>query len=279
MADTAKETTMKRTRKIGIALAGAFVLALAAGGAALASGHLHDGFVKRRINRHIDAALDAVSANGAQRDAVHAARDHVFATIEENQRAERGDLDAALTLWQSDRLDPTAIATLRAHHQTAAKKTGDAVVQALSDAHDALTATQRTKLADYLRSHRPPQMEGAKPFMKHMVSERVDDMLDQIHATADQRTKVTAAVERAFTAVADGMSDHGAHFDEAIAVFTADKIDAAKIAQLQADRQTKMQKIGDAVVEALTEVHDALDAGQRKQVADFVRSHHHGHGG
>ena len=270
---------MKRTRKIGIALAGAFVLALAAGGAALASGRLHDGFVKRRVTRHIDAALDAVGADGAQRDAVHAARDHVFATIEENQRAERGDLDAALSLWQSDRLDPAALATLRAHHQAAAKKTGDAVVQALSDAHDALTAPQRAKLADYLKSHRPPQMDGAKPFMKHMVSERVDDVLDEIHATADQRAKVTAAVERAFTAISDGMSDHSAHLDEAIAVFTADQIDAAKIASLQAERQAKMQKIGDAVVQALTDIHDALDAGQRKQVADFVRSHHSGHHG
>ena len=270
---------MKRSWKIGIALAGAFVLALAVGGAALASGHLHEGFVKRRVTRHIDAALDAVNANAAQRDAVHAARDHVFSTIEDNRRAERGDLDAALSLWQADRLDPAALATLRAHHQAAAKKTGDAVVQALSDAHDALTAAQRQKLAAYLKDHRPPKMDGARPFMKHMVSERVDDLLDQIHATADQRTKVTAAVERAFTAISDGMGDHSAHLDEAIAVFTADKIDSAKLASLQAEREAKMQQVGDAVVQSLTEVHDALDAGQRKQVADFVRSHHSGHGG
>ena len=270
---------MKRSWKIGIALAGALVVALAVGGAALASNHLHEGFVKRRVTRHIDAALDAVGANGAQRDAVHSARDHVFATIEDNHRAERGDLDAALSLWQSDRLDPAALATLRAHHQAAAKKTGDAVVQALSDAHDALTAPQRAKLADYLRSHRPPHMDGAKPFVKHMVSERVDDLLDQIHATADQRAKVTGAVERAFTAIADGMGDHAAHFDDAIAVFTADKIDQAKLAALQTERQQKMQTVGDAVVQALTEVHDALDAGQRQQVAAFVRSHHSGHHG
>jgi periplasmic protein CpxP/Spy len=283
MANTAKETTMKRSWKIGIALAGALVLALAVGGAALASGHLHEGFVKRRVTRHIDAALDAVDANAAQRDAVHAARDHVFATIEDNRRAERGDLDAALSLWQSDRLDPAALATLRAHHQAAAKKTGDAVVQALSDAHDALTAAQRQKLAAYLKDHRPPldrkSTDGAKPWLKHIVSERVDDLLDQIHATADQRTKVTAAVERAFTAIGDGMGDHAAHLDDAIAVFTADKIDSAKLASLQAEREAKMQKVGDAVVQSLTEVHDALDAGQRKQVAEFVRSHHSGHGG
>ena len=115
--------------------------------------------------------------------------------------------------------------------------------------------------------------------MKHMVSERVDDLLDQIHATDAQRATVTAAVERVFAAISDGMSDHAAHFDDAIALFTADKVDAARLAALQADRQDKMQKIGDTIVQALGEVHDALDAGQRQQVADFVRSHHPRHGG
>jgi Spy/CpxP family protein refolding chaperone len=282
MADTAKETTMKRSWKIGIALAGAFVLALAAGGAALASGRMHDGFVKRRITRHIDQALDAVGATSAQRDAVHAARDHVFATIAANHEAERGDLQAALSLWESERMDPAAIATLRAHHQAAAKKTGDAVVQALSDAHDALTAPQRQQLADYLRSHKPLQQQkwadGAKPFVRHMVAERLDDMLDQIHATADQRAKVTAAVDRAFASISANFDDHAAHFDDAVAVFTADQIDQAKLASLQAARQAKMQKVGDAIVQALTEAHDALDAGQRHEVAAFVRAHHPRHG-
>lgn len=270
---------MKRSWKIGIALAGVMVLALAAGHVALASGHMHGDFVKRRVTRHIDAALDAVGANAAQRDAVHAARDQVFATIEENHRAERADLDAAVALWQSDRLDPAAVATLRAHHLAAAKKTGDAVVQALSDAHDALTAPQRAKLADYLRSHRPPQPEGARPLMKHMVMEHVDDVLDQIHASADQRTRITGDVERVFGAISDGMSEHAAHFDDAIALFTADKIDQGKLAALQAERQQKMQKVGDTLVQALGDIHDTLDAGQRKQVAELVRSHHPGHGG
>lgn len=266
---------MKRSWKIGIALAGAFVLALAASGAALASGRMHDGgFVKRRITRHIDAALDAVGANAAQRDAVHAARDHVFTTIADNHDAEKGDLGAALTLWQSDRLDPSALAALRTRHQAAAQKTSDAIVQALSDAHDALTSAQRAKLADFLRSHKPPKFDGAKPFVKHMLSERVDDMLDQIHATADQRSKITTAVESAFTALSSGFDDHGAHFDDAIAVFTADKIDASKLAAMQSERQAKMQKAGDTIVQTLTEAHDALDAGQRQQVADFIRSHH-----
>jgi Spy/CpxP family protein refolding chaperone len=270
---------MKRSWKIGIALAGVLVVALVAGGAALASGHMHEGFIKRRVTRHIDAALDAVGASSAQRDAVHAARDHVFATIDENHKAERGDLDAALTLWQADRIDPAALAALRTRHQAVAKKTGDAIVQALSDAHDALTPAQRQKLAAYLHANQPPKMDGAKPFMKHMMKERVDDMLDEIHASADQRAKVTAAVEHAFDVVGANMTDHAAHFDEAVGLFTADTIDRSKLAALQADRQARMNKTADAIVQALGDIHDALDAGQRKQVADFVRAHHDGHHG
>src|SRR5438045_492860 len=115
---TAKETLMKRSTKIVIALAGALVVALVAGGPALASGHLHGGgFAKRRVTRHIDAALDAVAATPAQRDAIHAARDHVFATIEETHRSHGGDLDQALALFQADKLDSAKIAELRARHQ------------------------------------------------------------------------------------------------------------------------------------------------------------------
>lgn len=271
---------MKRRSKIAIALAGAVLVAVAAGGAALASGRLHDGFAARRITRHIDAALDAVHATPAQRDAIHAARDQLFATIAENRKAEAGQLQAALSLWESDRLDPAALARLRAAHQAAAKKTGDAVVQALSDAHDALTSAQRATLADWLRANKPPRFDGARPFFRHMVDERVDDVLDQIHATAAQRATVTAAVDRALATIADGMGDHGADFDRAVALFTADQLDPAAVAALQADHQARLQRVGDAVSQALADIHDALDAAQRKQVADLIRSHHHGpHGG
>ncbi len=270
---------MKRSWKIALAVTGALLVALVVGGAAVASGRMHEAFMQRRVSRHIDAALDAVHATPAQRDAVPAARDHVFTTIAETHQSERADLDAALALWQADSLDSAKLAELRARHQAAGQKIGDAVVQALSDAHDALTAPQRQQLADYLRAHRPPSMEGAKPFMRHMVSEHVDDLLDQIHANADQRTRVHAAVDNVFAAVGDTMSHHGADMEQAIALFTSNQIDTAKVQALQANRQAQMQKVGDAVVQALSDIHDTLDAGQRKQVADFIRSHHHGHGG
>src|SRR5439155_1373353 len=136
---------------------------------------------------------DRAAATPAQRDAIPAARDQVFATFEATHSGQRAEMAEALTLWQADRLDTAKLAELRARHQAAAKQTGEAVVQALSDAHDALTQPQRQKLADYLRAHRPPidgkSAEGMKPFFKHMITERVDDLLDDINARADQRDK------------------------------------------------------------------------------------------
>jgi periplasmic protein CpxP/Spy len=272
---------MKRNFKIGLAIAGVLVVALIAGGAALASGHMHEGFAKRRITRHIDAALDAVAATPQQRDAVHAARDHVFDTVAQGHQAHAAAFQQALALWQADKLDAGQLAQLRALHLAQAQKTGDAISQAISDTHDALTADQRQKLAVYLRDHKPPQkmMDGARPFFQHMVNERVDDVLDQIHATADQRTKVQAAVARAIDAVGSNLGGHAADLDRAVGLFTADKLDAAQVAQLRSEHQARAQKIGDAMVQALTEIHDTLDAGQRKTVADYIRAHHGRHGG
>jgi protein CpxP len=268
---------MKRMTKIVLALVGALVLVAAVGGAAVARGGDFHNFAKRRVTRHIDAALGAINATPEQRTAIYAARDHVFATIAQNAGSRQADLQAALALWQADRIDADKLAALRAKHQSEAKQTGDAIVQALSDAHDALTGAQRQQLVAYLGAHRPPKMDGAKPFFKHMMSERVDDMLDEIGATAQQRTTVHAAVERAFAAVAG--EDPTSHFDDAMAVFGADKLDQAKIDALRAQHQARMMKMGDALVQALTDIHDALSAQQRQQVADFVKSHHHGHGG
>jgi uncharacterized membrane protein len=67
--------------------------------------------------------------------------------------------------------------------------------------------------------------------------------------------------------------------DQAVALFTADQLDAAQVAALRTAHEARTQQIGDAVVQALTEIHDALDAGQRKQVAAFIQAHHGPHGG
>jgi Spy/CpxP family protein refolding chaperone len=276
---TRSATGSSKTRKLALVVAGALGVALIAGGVALASGPAHEALLKHHLNQRIDAALDAVSATPQQRDAIHAARDHVMTTVQAGHGARQAQLEQALTLWQADSLDATGLAALRAQHQAAAQQTGDAVVQALSDAHDALTTTQRQKLGEYIRANKPSHLHegGAAPFMTKMVNHRVDSLLDQIKASTDQRDKVHAAVAKALASLSAG--NHAADFDAAVALFTADSFDRGQVSALEAKHLVQMQQVGDAMVAALSDIHGVLDAGQRKQVADFIRAHHAGHGG
>ncbi|HEX4461755.1 MAG TPA: Spy/CpxP family protein refolding chaperone [Polyangia bacterium] len=263
-----------------VAVVGAAVVC--AGGVALASGHARGAFMQHLLNQKIDGALDAVNATPAQRTAILAARDHVVSTMQANQGAHRAEMEQALTLWQADSFDASKFAAVRTAHQADAQKVGDAIVQALSDAHDALTSAQRQKLADYLRANKPQHAHANghdhAGFMTKMVNHRVDKLLDQINASTDQRTKVHAAVDKALASVQQP-GNHGADFDAAITLFTADTLDRAQVTALQAKHLAQMQSAGDAMVSALGDIHDVLDAGQRKQVADFIRAHHAGHGG
>lgn len=274
-------TRFAKAKKLVIAaVAVVGVAAVSAGGVALASGHARGAFMQHMLNQKLDGALDAVNATPAQRTAILAARDHVVATIQANQGAHQAELEQALTAWQADAFDASKLAAVRTQHQADAQKVGDAIVQAVSDAHDALTSAQRQKLADYLRANKPQhaQQNGHAGFMTKMVDRRVDKMLDQIKASTDQRTKVHAAVDKALASVQQP-ANQGADFDAAITLFTADTLDRGQVTALQAKHAQRMQSAGDAIVSALGDIHDVLDAGQRKQVADFIRAHHAGHGG
>ena len=265
----------RKVRKVALAVGGGLLLALCAGGVAVASAHAHGGF-KQHVTQQIDAALDAVDATPAQRDAIHAARDHAFTTVEAHRAAAQSQLESLLALWVPDNFDPTQSGGGYGTQALAqAQQTSDAVVQALSDAHDALTTAQRQKLGAYLRAHKPSgHHAGPPPFAKRMLASRVDNLLDKIKASTDQRDKVHATVDKLMASLHGG--DHAADFDQAVTLFTADTLDRAQLAALQAKHVGQAQAMSGAIRAALVDLHGTLDAGQRQQVADFIRAHHHG---
>ena len=65
-----------------------------------------------------------------------------------------------------------------------------------------------------------------------------------------------------------------AGLDKALALFEAEKVDSAAVLALRAEPQAKMKKLGNAVVQALYDAHDALTPPQRKAIAAFVRDKH-----
>ena len=73
--------------------------------------------------------------------------------------------DAKIT----EKVDTQKIAAMRAEKIAQMQQVGDAIQQAVIEAHDVLTPAQRKVVADYVRSHRPgpgaqhgPNAEGAE---------------------------------------------------------------------------------------------------------------------
>jgi|GEM_PF-1086438 len=264
---------------VGVGVLGLTAVAMAREGHVGAGKH---AWMEARVNAHIDDALEAIKANPQQRAAVYAARDHLVEAFKAGHGDRVNALREASELFSSDRLDEKRIAAARARHEAEAQKIGDAVVQAFYDVHDALTSAQRKSLVEYARNELPRAGKGGwqMRLMTAMVDSRIDEALTELKATPDQRAKIVAAKERVVTAFTAQHEGRHQKLEQILDLFAADKIDAAKVKELRAEHITEMRKLGDVVAQAVTELHNTLDAGQRKQLVELVKTqaqrHHHG---
>jgi len=115
--------------------------------------------------------------------------------------------------------------------------------------------------------------------MKRMATAMIDEALEPAQVTPEQRAKIYAARDRAFTAIEAHRQTRGAHMAEALALFEADTVDAGQLAAFRAQREAEHRVIADTITQSLTEVHDVLTPEQRKAVANWIRTHHPGHRG
>ena len=267
---------MNRWTKVGILAA---LAALLAGGVAYAHrcGHGHG-----HVNKVIDGALDAAKASDAQRTAIEAARDHVFATMEAAGEQQKKDMQEAITLFEAATLDQKAIEAHRQRKETEIKQVSDAVVQAIYDSHAALTPPQRKAVADYLRAekakHEENRSKWMESFFQKMIDRRTQAAFDAINATDAQKTALIAARDRVIGAFKD-VRVHGQNVDKLLELFTADTLDKAELAALQSDVNARLKKVGDAITQALVEVHGQLSPEQRGKLVDWIKAHHHEHHG
>jgi Spy/CpxP family protein refolding chaperone len=118
---------------------------------------------------------------------------------------------------------------------------------------------------------------GRPAVMKRFVSAMIDDALAPANLTAEQRTQIYAARDRAFAAVEAHRQTRGTHLEKALALFEADTVDPGRVASFRAQREAEHRQVADAMSQALVEVHDVLTPAQRKAVADYVRAHRRGH--
>jgi Spy/CpxP family protein refolding chaperone len=258
-----------RVSIIALAVAGTAALALAHGG------HHAGGFMRHHINMRIDGALEAAKATAQQRTTIERARDRVFAAIEKSHEGRRQHMEKVMALFEADRIDAAQVQALRAEHDAAARADGDAILAAISESHDTLEPSQRKAVADYLRAHKPeapPKAVGE--WFKRRAFSHVNDALDQVKASQEQRVAVENAIEQVFNAFRAEHESAPGHIDQALKLFEADRIDPKQVAALRAEHEARRQKVSDAIVQAFHDVHDALTSAQRKQLVAWVRANH-----
>ena len=141
-------------RRTVIGLVAGVIGSVAVGAAAMASaGHGREAMMRRMAAAAIDGALDEAQVSAEQRATIHAARDSVFATMQEHRKTQPARLDGILAAFESDRLD-ASLPSIRGQIEAEHAKIADAVTAAVAEAHAVLTPVQRKAVADYVRSHR-----------------------------------------------------------------------------------------------------------------------------
>lgn len=129
-------------------------------------------------------------------------------------------------------------------------------------------------------THGPGRWHGhagmGYPIMRRVATAIVDDALDAIKATPEQRATAHAARDRVLAAVQAHREQRGQRMQEALALFESDALDPARLDAFRRSVEEEHRKIGDAISQALADVHRVLTPEQRKQLTDYVRQHRHG---
>lgn len=144
---------MKRRTTIGLLAVLTGGLLAGAGAMAFGGPPGRHGMMKRFVSATIDDALDKASVTTEQRTAIYAARDRVFAAVEEQWQSRGARMAEMLSLFEADRVDPGQVAALRQAKEEEHRRLADTIEQAIVEMHDVLTPAQRKVVADYVRSH------------------------------------------------------------------------------------------------------------------------------
>ena len=109
--------------------------------------------------------------------------------------------------------------------------------------------------------------------MEAFVTHRVDDLLDDVHATDAQRQQILAIKDKL---VADLKTLRASHQDvhkQFLAQWQADRPDAASIHALIDQRASAMKGFADEVADAMIQVHGILTPDQRAQITKKMQRH------
>jgi Spy/CpxP family protein refolding chaperone len=116
------------------------------------------------------------------------------------------------------------------------------------------------------RRHDPARMEK-------MVSSRVDDALDDLKATPEQRQRIVAVKDRLLASGRALRADHQAVTREALGLWEASGFDRTRALALVDARIDAMRAMAHQAVDGVAEVHATLTPEQRAQVTRKLKRH------
>jgi Spy/CpxP family protein refolding chaperone len=107
-----------------------------------------------------------------------------------------------------------------------------------------------------------------------MVNARVDDLLDDLDATPDQRTRIHAIADRLLASAKETHAGHDAARATVLAEWKADAPDRAKLHALVDGRIDEFRKLAHQAVDAGVEAHDVLTPAQREKLSRKAQRWH-----
>lgn len=101
---------------------------------------------------------------------------------------------------------------------------------------------------------------------KKMMSAHIDEVLDELDVTDDQRKQLHSTRDKLFAAFEENRPGRGEKLEKITALFEKDTLDVRELDALKAEHRDKMQKMEEAVSQAIVEVHATLTPEQRKEL-------------
>lgn len=126
------------------------------------------------------------------------------------------------------------------------------------------------------RGHHGPPWAGGFRAKRRFFLRRLFEELD---TTPGQEKAIGRAIDRVAEAGRTLRSELGDSLGDLAEALRADELDDATLATLAADHDAALARFRSTATDALKEIHDALDEGQRAQVADFIQSRRRRWGG
>ncbi|GAO01690.1 Spy/CpxP family protein refolding chaperone [Anaeromyxobacter sp. PSR-1] len=110
--------------------------------------------------------------------------------------------------------------------------------------------------------------------MSAFVTDRVDDLLDHVDASPEQRTRIHAVKDRMLAAATELHAGQDEAHQALLAEWKADAPDRARLHALVDARADAFRKLAHEAVDAGVEVHDALTPAQREKLTRKIERLH-----